>query len=103
MPKATAAGRASIAASDGARMAASAAVRIRNGTPARRICPTWQSFPARRPRTISSALTRVVSSRPSEPRSLSPARLPASTAGLITSAIATAVISSATRPTRSAA
>ena len=52
---------------------------------------TWVSFPTSRPRTISLAVTRVVSSRPRAPRSFSPASEPASTAGPITRAIVTSI------------
>ena len=51
--------------------------------------------------TISRALTRVVSSSPSAPRSLSPESDPASSAGANTSPIVTSIPSTTTSPTRS--
>ncbi len=100
-PNATARGMTISSARFNPPMPAIPATRTIAGTAARRIMSTWESFPSIRPATISRALTRVVSKRPSDPRSFSPARLPASTAGLMISAIVIAIPSIATKVPRS--
>ena len=77
------------------------AIRSRAGRAASSIIATCESRPASRPSTMSAELTRVVSSRPIEPRSLSPARLPARTAGDRISAAATIIPSMMSSAVRS--